>query len=233
MIKVYINNEEVLCDKNIVIKKEMLNTSSTILNNVYPKSWETTHDYTTNYYYPLDYSNCKITDIREIPAEEGQTIEGTNFNINVDLSKEYSFDDFKGNTTQEGTPTPTNPVNVNVVTGEQDIVVCGKNLFDKTRIISGKRLDKKGLPSISDNSYCTTDYFIAVEPNITYFSSALINMSKAVCFYDSNQNFIERVMHTQTNTFTTGSTTHYIKMSILLSEIDTQQLEKGNQATTY
>jgi hypothetical protein len=60
MIKVYINNEEVLCDKNIVIKKEMLNTSSTILNNVYPKSWETTHDYTTNYYYPLDYSNCKI-----------------------------------------------------------------------------------------------------------------------------------------------------------------------------
>ena len=124
MIKVYINNEEVLCDKNIVIKKEMLNTSSTILNNVYPKSWETTHDYTTNYYYPLDYSNCKITDIRETPAEEGQTIEGTNFNINVDLSKEYSFDDFKGNTTQEGTPTPSSPVNVNVVTGEQEIEVA-------------------------------------------------------------------------------------------------------------
>ena len=60
MIKVYINNEEVLCDKNIVIKKEMLNTSSTILNNVYPKSWETAHDYTTNYYYPLDWGQCKI-----------------------------------------------------------------------------------------------------------------------------------------------------------------------------
>ena len=60
MIKVYINDEEVLCDKNIVIKKEMLNTSSTILNNVYPKNWETTHDYTTNYYYPLDWGQCKI-----------------------------------------------------------------------------------------------------------------------------------------------------------------------------
>ena len=60
MIKVYINNEEVLCDKNIVIKKEMLNTSSTILNNVYPKSWETTHDYISNYYYPLDWGQCKI-----------------------------------------------------------------------------------------------------------------------------------------------------------------------------
>ena len=61
-MKIYINNEEVLCDKNIVIKKEMLNTSSTILNNVYPKSWETTHDYTTNYYYPPDYSKCLIYD---------------------------------------------------------------------------------------------------------------------------------------------------------------------------
>ena len=60
MIKVYINNEEVLCDKNIVIKKEMLNTSSTILNNVYPKSWETSHDYISNYYYPLDWGQCKI-----------------------------------------------------------------------------------------------------------------------------------------------------------------------------
>ena len=41
-------------------------------------------------------------DEKEYKSEEieGQTIEGTNFNINVDLSKEYSFDDFKGNTTQ-------------------------------------------------------------------------------------------------------------------------------------
>lgn len=62
MIKVYINNEEVLCDKNIIIKEEMLNTSSVILNNVYPKNWETTHDYTTNFFYPLDWSKCTIYD---------------------------------------------------------------------------------------------------------------------------------------------------------------------------
>jgi len=147
MIKVYINNEEVLCDKNIVIKKEMLNTSSTILNNVYPKSWETTHDYTTNYYYPLDYSNCKITDIRETPAEEGQIIEGTDFNINVDLSKEYSFDDFKGNTTQDGTPTPDAPVEVETVTGIQKINVVGKNILyyeDGTTTWDGAEINTKG-----------------------------------------------------------------------------------------
>ena len=61
-MKILINNEEVLCDKNINIEEEMLNTSSVILNNVYPKSWETNKDYVTNFYYPLDYSKCLIYD---------------------------------------------------------------------------------------------------------------------------------------------------------------------------
>ena len=61
-MKIYINNEEVLCDKNIVIQEEMLNTSSVILNNVFPKSWETNKDYVSNFYYPPDYSKCLIYD---------------------------------------------------------------------------------------------------------------------------------------------------------------------------
>lgn len=61
-MKIYIDNTEVLCDKNFTIEEEMLNTSSVILNNVYPKSWETTKDYTTNFFYPLDYSECNIYD---------------------------------------------------------------------------------------------------------------------------------------------------------------------------
>lgn len=59
-MKIYIDGVEVLCDKNINIEEEMLNTSSVILNNVYPKSWETNKDYTTNFYYPPDYSKCLI-----------------------------------------------------------------------------------------------------------------------------------------------------------------------------
>lgn len=60
MIKVYIDNTEVLCDKNIVIEEEMLNTSSVILNNVFPKSWENDKDYVSRFYYPPDYSKCLI-----------------------------------------------------------------------------------------------------------------------------------------------------------------------------
>ena len=41
MIQVFINEEEVVSDKEFTITEEMLTTSSTILNNLYPKSWET------------------------------------------------------------------------------------------------------------------------------------------------------------------------------------------------
>lgn len=60
MIQVLINNEEVVCDKNLEISEEMLTASSIILDNVYPKAWENTHDYTSNFYYPKDFSMCKI-----------------------------------------------------------------------------------------------------------------------------------------------------------------------------
>lgn len=107
-MKITINNEEVLCDKNIKITEEMLNTSSTILNNVYPKTWETTHDY-TQYYYPKDYSQCLIwTD----------KLRDANFN---------------GYSSQDGTPTPTSPVPIKTITGSTNVnVIIGKNLLDSS-----------------------------------------------------------------------------------------------------
>lgn len=60
MIQVFINNEEVVAGKNIVITEEILSTSSTILNNVFPKAWEEDKDYVSRFYYPEDYSKCKI-----------------------------------------------------------------------------------------------------------------------------------------------------------------------------
>lgn len=60
MIQMFINNEEVVSNQNISILEELLNTSSTILNNCYPLSWETTKDYVSNFYFPKDYSSCEI-----------------------------------------------------------------------------------------------------------------------------------------------------------------------------
>lgn len=85
-LKILVNNEEVVCNNNLQIKEEMLSTSSTILKNCYPKTWEATKDYVSNYYFPKDYSKCKI-------------IEETEINYEI-----------VGSTTQDGTPTPASPI---------------------------------------------------------------------------------------------------------------------------
>ena len=103
MLKMSINNEEVVSNNNFTIKEEMLSASSTVLNNCYPKTWEQDHDYNTRFYYPKDYSKMVLTNNTYYPPITGSTIEGTNFQINVDktLEEDYSLN---GDTTQEQTP---------------------------------------------------------------------------------------------------------------------------------
>lgn len=61
-MKILIDSEEVLCNKDFTIEEEMLGTPSVILNNIYPASWEEDKDYVSKFYYPKDYSKCLIYD---------------------------------------------------------------------------------------------------------------------------------------------------------------------------
>lgn len=61
MIHMYIDNEEVVCDKTINIVKQINNTNTVILNNCYPLSWEQEKDYVSKFYMPKDYSFFKMT----------------------------------------------------------------------------------------------------------------------------------------------------------------------------
>ena len=66
MIKVLINNEEVVFNKEVKINEETLATSSVILDGVYPKSWENDRDYVSRFYFPKDYSRCEFYDGDEL-----------------------------------------------------------------------------------------------------------------------------------------------------------------------
>lgn len=59
MFKIYIDDVEVKCDNQFDIEEEFMNPSSIILTNVYPASWTPT-DLMNNYYFPEDYTKCKI-----------------------------------------------------------------------------------------------------------------------------------------------------------------------------
>lgn len=60
MYRCLIKNEEVIVSNNITIKEEFLNTSSIILNNVYPKAWEEDKDYVSKFYFPENYTKVEL-----------------------------------------------------------------------------------------------------------------------------------------------------------------------------
>lgn len=60
MFQVFIDNEEVVFESNFSILEEFMNPSSIELYKVYPKSWKGTNKLLDEYYFPEDYSKCKI-----------------------------------------------------------------------------------------------------------------------------------------------------------------------------
>lgn len=60
MLQIFINNEEVVCEPKFEIQEEFMNVSHLELYKVYPRSWKGTDKLLTDYYFPDDYSKCKI-----------------------------------------------------------------------------------------------------------------------------------------------------------------------------
>ena len=152
MFKITIDNEEVITDKDFTIEEEMLNTPSVILNNVYPKEWETEKDY-LNFYHPNEYSKCKIYDEEITPASEGSTVEGTDFSITYDDTKEFSLLSLKGNTSQTTT--------------------TGKNLLANdlaTRTENGITITKNTDGTYKVNGTATADISLAINNNFIAMS---------------------------------------------------------------
>lgn len=109
---------------------------------------------------------------------------GTSLSIN-NTKKAKMKVNLLGNTSQTGTPTPDNPIPVNVVSGDNEVVVIGKNFYnnENTQATSGSTLAKtsKGF-TFTRTSTGSNDTFMAtneldLEPNTTY------------SIYASNSNF--------------------------------------------
>jgi len=97
------------------------------------------------------------------------TVEGTS--IPIENSDDEKLDlQLQGDTTQEGTPTPSTPIAVNVVSGSQEINICGKNLFN---------------PTIQEGTYNQTTYTIDADGKINQSStdSSAWSDTQKRCFY--------------------------------------------------
>ena len=79
--------------------------------------------------YYLDLETQLTEETKTIPAEAGTTVEiDGSGQITANGNKEVEIQLLKGQTSQASTPTPSSPVPINVVTGRQEINVCGKNI---------------------------------------------------------------------------------------------------------
>lgn len=168
--------------------------------------------------------------------------EGTNVKLDNTINARMKLTP-KGNTSQTGTPTPTSPIPVNVVSGDNYIDICGKNLCPDN-FTNGVFNNNIGLIQSHDNNHISYENYIKVLPSTQYYikhnHSFSGTGSTSIFEYDKNKNFIQRLGFVGTNStaFTTNSETRYINISVYDNNgasIDgfECQLEKGNQATTY
>lgn len=198
------------------------------------KTWLSNNNVTA-YYALLNPTTTEITDttlVNQLNALYNATIYPIT-NINTDTSNLLPYIDLHYNFVTPS-PSPKRPSNIDIVTGNNNIKVVGKNLFDKNNvnIVDNYYLNDDG-ELASNNNFFIYPY-IVVKPNTTYSLQPYKNYTACYCFYDINKNFISSIRINSINpNFTTPENCQYLRISVRKSDIDELQLEQGPTSTVY
>ena len=137
-----------------------------------------------------------------------------------------------GNSVQDGTPTPSNPVEIESV-GDKS-----KNLFDG-ELVLGSLNTNGDIKSL--NYRVTSNNYIEIKSDTTYTVQGKYedtSCSAIICYYDENKQLLSRAVMT---TMKSDSTAKYLRFTLYISGIterpienyDNIQLEEGSPATDY
>ena len=138
--------------------------------------------------------------------------------------------------TNGASPNPDYPQDIHVVSGDNTIEICGKNLFDGEYEVGYININTGANES---GSNVRTKNYIRVMPNTQYAISNNVSHDTWACYYDRNKTFIsnQKLKSGTSGTFTTpnDNNIYYVRWYDAASTGDSPkwQLEKGNQATTY
>ena len=167
MLKILINEEEVVSNKDFTINKEILNTPSVILNNIYPKTWEQDKDYVSRFYHPNDYSKCKILDETYIPPEEGTTVTSNTGEIYITDADNTKEDEYQvQGKCEQDTYTGKNLYGLTVATGTS---------LGVTRSLLGSEILLNGTTNGSGNIYNDNTKKIILQAGTYTFSSKILS----------------------------------------------------------
>ena len=227
------------------ISENFVNSDDTALNvNYIEIYWHTntkgnvvTNSENGLYNFHTFLTNCRqykniYTDFKLENLGNPQTVEGKRINVEAKNRKIVDIS-LHGESTQSGTPTPDNRVEIENIDGNIEFKVEGKNLV--------KQINWKQLPSIVTGATVTsvngygTDY-IAVDNTKQYIFSYLgTASSKYVAYYDESKNFLGYGTNLQIDSYANWNVTKYVRLRIDCSEnaVTNIQLEEGTTATDY
>ena len=142
--------------------------------------------------------------------------------------------DLEPNTSQESTPSPDNPQDIHVVSGNNTLKVGNKNLFDKTTITTGKMINKNtGNPDNDTGTNCSDYIDISKYANVI-LSGATISYSNGGAFYDSAKTYVSGFSSSALkNGLAVPNNAVYIRFNMLPVDVDTTMLQSGTTATSY
>ena len=196
---------------------------------------------TTTYNSGQAAQDNRIQDLETI-ISQWPTVTDTGTGITLNPTIQYKMDlELKGNSSQNGTPTPESPVNINVVTGENSIVICGKNLLNFSILESGGINTTTGLNE-GGATYIRTSDYIQVVPSSTFgiqYSSEAVSPQIIVYRYDKDKNFISySSISSLSGTKSIADNIYYIKLRFRSTSNDTStisnvQVEYGSSVSAY
>lgn len=198
----------------------------------------------TMHVQPFKYSATEGT----ITVDSSDTVSGEGSDIALDGTAEAPFNVLrhKGNATQTGTPTPSAPVPVQTVTGENVVKICGKNLFNKDNYDSLNAYVDGSTITASANNVLV---WIPCQPSTSYAITVVgsnvttgIYSAPNIPVVGGTANWLGSIAAGDTTgVFTTKPEAKYIVVRIwtntasqtVQEALDALQIELGSTATAY
>lgn len=116
------------------------------------------------------------------------------------------------------------------------IVVCGKNLFDRTKKTSGYYINSNGELVKSGSSDVSDFIYVFGRANVTISANSTDSGRRQICFYDDNKQYIANSYVNYTSggkTFNIPEGAVYARFSYLSENESIVQLEFGTEMTEY
>ena len=160
------------------------------------------------------------------------SVYGESVSVTDSIDRPFKSLSIYGKTTQNGTPTPEAPVELESVGELATITVCGKNLFNPK--------DRNIVPSISDGQDITTiigisSHYIKVDTTKKYVTSNIGGGNTYWFAYDKSKQYLGYKVGTSLSEalFVSYPDTAFIRIRMDGSDVTNPQVEIGTAPTAY